>query len=418
MEKIKKAHLTLNKLFKHRTFKNTSYLTIGNILSQIIALIGAFYIPRLLGPEKYGIFSIVAAYIGMFTVFTFSGINKVLLRDISKNLDDTKDIIESVIGFKNLCAILSIIISIVVLIFIDYSRITEIYIIIFSLTLLFNGLNSTINIIYQSSERMKPMAVFTILKPIIRVPIAILLLKTGYGVLSLIVLQVSVSALILIINYLYLKRFVKFNILSKVKITKTYLRQGFNFSLLSFLNILSTKIDLVMLSFLTTPVNVGIYALAYRIVQKGLFIRSPISASLFPYYTKRYENEKVKIRKLFKHTLIIIIPSLVIITGVIFSSKFIITTIVGDEFLESAKILNILILYLFVNYAVIPWGLYLQTTSNEKYSLLTVSVCAIANIVLNIMLFRLYGVIGIALSTLIVESLRFIITFYFVKRLL
>ena len=388
-------------LIKHKTFENIIYLTGASVFAQLISLVGAFYIPRLLGPEKYGVFQIVGAYVGIFTFLTFDGINKIILRECSRNLDKAKEIIESLIGFKNLCAIFSIIISIIALIFIDYNKITQLYIIIFSITLLLNGLNSTINIVYQAYEQMKPIAIFSILRSIIYVSIAILLLKTGYGVLSLIILQISVSVLILIANYIYSRRFVKLKILSNVKIVKSYIKQGFTFSLLGLLTTLSGKVDIFMLSILTTPQNVGIYALAYNIVQKGLIIRGPISVSLFPYYTKKYTRQNVEIKELIKHTLIIIIPSIVIIIGVLFSSKFIITTIVGDAFVESAKILNVLIFYLILNYFVIPWGLALQTTYNEKYEIHVGLLGAILNVGLNILMYYKWGIIGIAYSTLI-----------------
>ncbi|MEA3499550.1 MAG: flippase [Candidatus Marinimicrobia bacterium] len=399
---------SFKKLLKHRTFKNTSYLTIGGMFSQLISLIGAFYIPRLLGPEKYGIFQIVVSYIGIFTFLTFSGVNKIILRECSRNLDKAKEIIESIIGFKNLCAIFAIIISVIVLVFMDYDEITKIYIAIFSFTLLIKGLNSSISIIYQAYEKMKPIAYFQIFQSLLIVPLSIIFLKLGYGVLALIIIQLFTSILILIVNYKYSKKFVKFNIFSKVKIIKAYLKQGFTFSLLGFFNTLSGKIDIFMLSILTTPENVGIYALAYRIVQKGLIIRKPISASLFPYYTKKYEKEPVRIKKLIKHTMIIIIPSILIIIVVLLSSKFVITTIVGNEFIESAKILNVLICYLVVNYAVIPWGLALQTTNNEKTLFYIVIVKGALNITLNLVFYNLYGIIGIAYSTLLNESFNFL----------
>jgi O-antigen/teichoic acid export membrane protein len=413
LNKIYKYFLRLR---KHPTMKNTFYLTLGGIISQLISLIGLFYIPNLLGLENYGIFQIVMGYVSVFAVFTFNGVNKIILRESSRDLSQTKDIIECIIGFKNLCSIISIFISIGFLFFMNYDNTTNIYIALFSITLLINGLNGTVSIIYQAFEKMKPIAIFNILGNSFRVLGSIFSLMLGYGVLSLILIQLVVNLIILLVNYRYSKKYVKFNILSKVTFVKAYIRQGFTFSLIGFFNTLAGNIDIVMLSILTTPVNVGIYALAYRIVQKGLIIRGPISTSLFPFYTKKYEKEPIKMKQLIQHTLIIIIPSIVILLCVLFSSEFIIITFIGNEFIESAKILNVLTIYLIFNYSVIPWGILLQSSNNEGLVLKVVIVKAILNIMGNIILFYKYGLIGIAYSTLINEGVGTIMQVYYTRK--
>ena len=78
-----------NNYLNHYTFRNIGYLTVGNIISQIISFIGALYIPNLLGPERYGVYNTVFAYVGIFSVFTFSGLNKVVIRESSKDIKNT-----------------------------------------------------------------------------------------------------------------------------------------------------------------------------------------------------------------------------------------------------------------------------------------------------------------------------------------
>jgi O-antigen/teichoic acid export membrane protein len=227
-------------------------------------------------------------------------------------------------------------------------------------------------------------------------------LHLGYGVFSLIIINLIVTGIIVIVNFLISKnKFISFKIFTKVKWYWNYIKQGFSFSLLSFLQIFNTRIDLVMLSFLTTPEKVGIYALAYRIVEKGLVIRKPISQSLFPYYTKKVDKNKIGVNTLIKHTLIIGLPAFIIALIVPFISKFVIVTIVGNDFTASAQVLNVLVFYLILNYMLIPWGLNLQTSYFESYVIKITLITAILNILLNILLFYRYDILGIAYSTLI-----------------
>ena len=66
--------------------KNVSYLTVGNIISQAIGLIGFFYIARILGTKHYGMYVTVIAFVSFFHLFTFTGLSKVIIREGSKEL--------------------------------------------------------------------------------------------------------------------------------------------------------------------------------------------------------------------------------------------------------------------------------------------------------------------------------------------
>jgi O-antigen/teichoic acid export membrane protein len=413
--KILKVKLFLSKLRNHHTFKNVGYLTLANVLSQLISLVGAFYIPKLLGPAYYGIYNSVIAYVALFGVFTFSGLTKVIIRESAKDTSKAQEILESTIGLRSLCSLLAATLSIVVVLFVDYELGTKFYIAVYSFSLLIQGTQDSINTVFISHQKMKILGVVAIAKQLLRVPMSILLLHLGYGVLSLIILHLILEVSTTIYFYRASQRIIGFKFFSKIQISKEYLYSGGRFSLLNFFNVLSGKADLVMLSFLTTPTNVGIYALAYRLVEKGLMLRVPISLSLFPYYSAKFENKKPHIKELLTHTALISIPLVIFLVPTIFLIEPLILSVIGQEFIASADIFKVLVFYLVFNFSVIPWGLSLQTTSNEKYSLITVSVCAIANIFLNFVLFSKYGIIGIAYATLLVEIIRLSITIFLVK---
>ncbi|MFW5891633.1 MAG: flippase [bacterium] len=416
-----KYNLFLKKFYQfrqHKTIKNITYLTFGNIIAQFLSLIGAFCIPKLLGPGKYGIFSVVTAYVGFFSVFTFNGLNKIIIREIAKDISKTKEIFESTIGIKIIFSILSSILAISVVLFVSYELGTKIYIIIFSFSLMYTGFESSLSAIFQSHQKMKIIANLAIIQQLIRIPLSIFVLKIGYGVLSLIFIQLFTQILSLLILYKYSLKIVDFRIIEKLKVNKEYLLVGARFTLLSFLNVLSGRVDILMLSFLTTPENVGIYSLAYRLVKKGLIIRGPISQSLFPYYSEKYSHQKPNLKYLLKHSLFIILILSIIFFPAILFIKPLIFYIIGKDYIYSAVIFKVLVFYLIFNFTVIPWGLALQTTSNEIYSLITLCFIGPLNIILNLFLFKLYGIIGIAYSTLIVEMLRLSLLIFFTTRII
>ena len=111
------------------------------------------------------------------------------------------------------------------------------------------------------------------------------------------------------------------------------------------------------------------------------------------------------------HTMFASLPQIVLLT-----SEWIITTVVGNKYIQSASILNVLIFYLILNYLLIPWGLYLQTNYNERIVINISMIVAIINIILNIVLFYKFGLIGIAYSTLITYLINVFLNIYFVYK--
>ncbi|MEN8134877.1 MAG: flippase [Thermodesulfobacteriota bacterium] len=379
---------------------NTTYLTIGSFLSQIVSLIGAFFIPRLLGPADYGAYQTVINFVGIFSLFTFSGINKVVLRECSKRPEYAKEIFEETIGLRLLFSIFAFLLCAIVAILMGYDKGTKVFIVIYSGSLLYSGLRDSVDIIYQFNRRMEFISFFSILRNTISVSLSILAVMAGYGVLTLILIQMATQGIVLLSNYRVSKKLLRFRLLSHIFLNKRIIRQGFNFSLLQFLNVLSGKIDLVMISIMGTTAEVGLYALAYNIVERGLMVRQSLSQSLFPVYAKLLEDRNLDARIVLKHTAIIALPAsaLCIITPPL--AKWIIPVLAGENFKQSIAIINVLVYFLLFNYIVVPFGISLQANNNESIQIRIGLLTALANITLNIIFYSKYGLVGIAYSTL------------------
>ena len=140
--------------FNQTLIKNIGYLTIGQILSQLISLIGVFYIPKLLGTEGYGNYQTVLSYVSVFTVFTLTGLNKVVLRNGSRDISKLSTEIESIIGVRHLFTFFAILIAVLVAFFLNYDSKIILYISIYVFWLWIRTIESTINLIFQAHQKL------------------------------------------------------------------------------------------------------------------------------------------------------------------------------------------------------------------------------------------------------------------------
>ena len=141
--------LNISKLKKHTVIKNMSCLAVANIAKQIFSLIGAFVIPKFLGPTDYGAYQTVMVYVSIFALFTFEGVHKVIIRQCSQHPEDAQKIYANIIGVKHLCNIGSVFLVLISLFFVQYDVVVKSYIAFFSISLFLNGVSSFYSSIFQ-----------------------------------------------------------------------------------------------------------------------------------------------------------------------------------------------------------------------------------------------------------------------------
>ncbi len=357
-----------------------------------------------MGPKNYGIYVTVGSFVGVFGILLLGGLNKVIIREGSKNIPSMHIFLEKTIGIRNLLSAIAIAICIISVFFTQYSLQTKIYIIIFSTQLAWTGWKGFFGTIYQATEKMQYTSIFGIANRALFVMLAILFLNYGYGVLTLLLISLFVNYLILLINFKFSRKFIKFNFFQKVQFNTYLLKPALLFSLISFIGFLASRVDLLMISFLGTSNNVGTYGVAYKSAYLGEMLKNIAATAFFPVFIKRFHKRKVKATLLIRYSLLF---GAIIFILTIILSLFIVRIVIslfGSDYRNSGEILRVLVFYLAFIWMTLPFTISAQATHNEKYILIAGSIMAVLNVALNYILFLRYGLVGIAYSTLVVFS--------------
>ena len=193
---------------------------------------------------------------------------------------------------------------------------------------------------------------------------------------------------------------------------KIQMIRGGNYTIINVLNIVGSKIDIFMLSLLTNPIEVGIYALAQRFFEKSKLFGNAVNDALFPNYSKKkFNNFKI----IYKHAVTLTLIGAG--TGLLlyFTSKFVITNYIGTNFLSSIDLIKVLSINFIFGFSTIPFGSYLEVSGNEKYVIQIKSFRAILNILLNLVFYFKYGLIGVAYSTIACTLIQAFLTIYIAR---
>lgn len=174
-----------------------------------------------------------------------------------------------------------------------------------------------------------------------------------------------------------------------------------------------TLVDTTMLGIMCEDKNVAFYTYGSKINKILLQVVNSFTMVLVPRISAHYKDGKMAefnglLSKVFR---LIFLLSLPMIVGIQFTGNFLVTTIYGNAYINSAYVLRILCFVLLIS----PIGYLLGSrvllaAGKESKMVLCVSAGAIANIICNSVLIPLYQEYGAAIASVIGEIV--VMTFY------
>jgi len=402
----------------NRALTNAAYIFLGNFTSQVIAFLGMIFISNELGPLTYGVYILVLNYVSFFQIFSLGGMNKAIIRKGSKDLSQYTSILGSTVKIRIYFSFLAIFLCIISLWFVDYEQVIKWYILFFTFQILLESVSGHINTTYQAFEKMQYVAVVDIVYRIFLTITNILVVINGFGVDILLMNTLIITFIALLFRVYLSKRMLSVPFIVSKETDWKMFGPGLSFSFLALFNKLSLRIDLLFISFLGSIEEVAIYAIAMKFCNYFNYLRNVIAMAFFPTTVKHFNNNRKNVsnKLLFKFS--IYLGSIMLIISLVISkySNQIINSLFSDDYYFSGEILSLLIFYVFLNWLTLPFTTVAQANKMENHLLYIYIFMAVINIILNIVFYYEYGLIGIAYSTLFVFGFGCVITIYFVSK--
>ncbi len=434
MEKIKigiykKFQHYNNKLLNNRR-RITNYITLlfGNGVIRGLNLISFSVLSRLIGPMWIGIFSIAKSYVGITAPLLNGGIPPLLLRKFTEisnltNIQETyKFILKSflkvcIIGYSVLLIggiVLyhdNINISILIFILLTIELFNNIYNLEFTIAQYKNTFVKAIN--YQILFSLIWLSCITIgvllSKIKIKVNHLLFLIGATYGIIIILINVKIILKEITLFFKLRIKEIIKYKVNSREWFS--LLKDSFPYSLSPFISLIYYQSDIILLSkFNIKPIDIGYYASAYKII--GVFFIIPSLISTVTIREGYIQYNKMRSKFLSFYTQILLLISLIgvgVAMILLFSHKFLVRFILGNKFIESSSILNMLIPYLYLRFINYGAGDILTASYQQTLRLKMQFIAAGANVLTNFFLIPRKGIIGAVISTILSEKILLIL---------
>jgi O-antigen/teichoic acid export membrane protein len=384
------------------------YVISGDIVTVVLGIIQIPIVTRALGSSQYGIWALIITAVSLITPFTGLSFSMSLIRFLAAE-KDTDRIREDFLSAFTLVMLVGVIFSVL---FFSFSGFFAKYIlkdaslsIYFRLSSVLILLNSTLPVALAFFRRGSRIGMFNLLNlswNVFQVGLTILFISLGYGLKGVIGAAIlSAAALNVMGLYIILKE-IGFR-RPKFSNMKPYLKWGLPLTPNSAIQWIINASDRYIVNYFKGVSAAGIYNAADSLGGYASFALMPIGIVLFPIVSKTYDEGKTDecrdyLKYSFKYLMMLVIPSAV---GLSMFAKRILLKLTTPQFISGSSVVALATLgALWL--AVFQILIYvIQIVGKTHITIRLLSISAVLNIILNIILIPRMGIIGAELASVI-----------------
>ena len=376
-----------------------------------LSLLSIRLMTEYLGQDGFGKYATILAFFAFFSAIADLGLGSVTAREISREGADESKILGNVIALRLTASLALLFIAPLIVLLFGYSLDVEIGIFIAALATVFSTLSFVLNGIFQKNIAMDKVAMIEFLGKIFQVGLIILVIKEDWGFLPIACTLIASLSFNALTAFVLSRRYATFRLQFDFAFWKEFLRHSYPMGVTALITFAYFKMDTILLSVLQSNAHVGIYNVAYKIMENLIFFPAMLSGLILPLlsrfiFTNRSRFEEIA-NKTFKVFCIIIVP---IVVGTWFLAPDIIAIVSGDGFLESVPVLRVLIFALGFIFFGSYFNMLLVVGNAQKKLMQTLIYAALFNISLNLFLIPRYSYMGSAYVSLATEAFVVLLT--------
>lgn len=389
-----------------------SRLIIGGISLIIVGLL-----TRNLGPAGYGNYSLIFAYLFIFAALADLGLHTILVREISQTETDERKIISNIFSLRLAATLLFLIGGMILSLALPYPKEVKIGIALASLFGLFSSLYQILTGIFQKYLRLYYVSLADVLARAAQVILIYLAIKKSPGLLTFILIVVISELIHFLLLFIFAQKIVKFSFAFDGHYWRKILKTSFPVALSLIFTLLYFKMDTVLLSLMKPAEDVGIYSVAYKVLEVVIFLPAIYIGLLMPVLSRyAFENRDEFIKIFRKGFNILAVFSLPVMTYLFLRADDIIKVMGGSQFgpaVEVLKILSVAVMLIFFGNL---GGSALVALDLQKKGMWIYLAGAVFNISANLAFIPRYSYFAAAWLTVLTELLITLGMFWLIKK--
>jgi len=271
-----------------RPLRNASYQAIAALVGKAFSFVLLLNITRALGPGRFGNYTFVLSFVGLFGVLTDLGMGTLAVRDVAQDRTLHARYISNILAVRTLSTAIGVLLIIVLAqVLVAPNLRSAVY--VYAVALVPLAMTNTFSLVFQIEERLIYSSVLGVATSAVTTLCSLAILAAGHHVLGLVTVFTGVAvANAAVAAWLVYGRFLLPKLHLEPRWWLELSRRAAPFSALTVLGVLYSRGDMLLLSWLSgcqganQCVPVGYYGAAYRAldVLAALFVGTAITATL------------------------------------------------------------------------------------------------------------------------------------------
>ena len=421
-----------------KILSNTAFQVAGRAGVGLLSLISIKIITHYLGKESYGEYTNVYEFLALFAIIADFGLYTIAVREMSKNEEKTPKILGNILSIRLLVGIIVMAAVIFVGFLVPKHQGTAMpYAIMIATSAALVGLiNGTVTSVLQVKYKMKYAAQAQIVGKIVQISYMALAAFVFFnqdkvnGFYHLFVAGVIGNFMMLLYTLYRVSKYSKIKFRFDWNIIKYLLKQSAPYGLALFLSNVYFRADVLIIFNIRGDLGseeAGLYGVAARLLEAlvilPLFFMNAVLPTLTKHIKEKSDKYKQIIQYVFDFQLMLTLPF--VVGGFILAAPLV-RLISKDEFVSgytagfvgSDAALQVILFSLILVAMNVIFNFTLIAIGKQVKLVWINGICAMFNIIANLIIIPIMGFVGAAYTTIASELLVFILVFYTAKHYL
>ena len=385
---------------------NTAVQVAGRGLMLAIGLASIAVITRYLGPDDYGRYTLALTYMQLFAVLADVGLFTIVVRDISRDPSRTEELVGNTLTLRLVLSAVVIAVAAAISLLLPYDPDVRVAILLAGLPLLFGMLNSTFVTVLQSRLRMGRAVVGDVLGRAVALGAVALVAALDLGFYAVMGAAAAGALATAITTMLLTRPLARVRFRAEPAVWRGLLRTALPLGLALAVNELYFRADTLIISLYEPYEQVGLYTLAYRMLELTLVFGTVFLTTTFPLLSQAVANDEARARRTIQlSTDVFVVLGAPLVAGGLAVAPEVVELAAGEEFGDAATPLRILLAAGALAWVNGVFG-YALIAKERQMSALWLNLSALVfNVGLNLLLVPRYGIVVAAAVTVASEML-------------
>jgi O-antigen/teichoic acid export membrane protein len=387
-----------------RVAANTTYQLAGKAAVLSIAAVSIVVLTRYLGPADYGRYALALSFMQLFGVLADAGLTTIVVREVSRDRTRADELMANALTLRLLLALATIAVAGLVSLLLPYEPDVRTAILLAGVPLLLGSLNSAITALLQADLRMGRAAVADVVGRLAAFGAVLVVVGLGLGFHAAVAAAGVGAAVTLVVTFALVKPMVRVGMSATPEVWRPLLRASLPVGLALALNEAYVRADAVIISVYRDFDEVGLYSLAYRVLELSTVLGAVFLTSMFPVMSRHARDGRLRETVQVAWDVFVIAGAALAACGAVMAPE-IVRVAGGEDFADAADPLSVLLAagaIAFVNGVI---GYALIAVDRQRKALWLNGAGLAVNVALNLVLVPPYGIVAAAVVTLFSELL-------------